>query len=53
MIFRGLFLLPILVTLLRVLEVRGYIPGHPSNVTVPAGGQVNAPKLHLQWQTNG
>ena len=53
MIFQSLFLLPVLVTLLRVLEVRGYIPGLPSNVTVQGSGQVNTPRLHLQWQTNG
>ncbi|KAF8556392.1 hypothetical protein OG21DRAFT_1596485 [Imleria badia] len=51
MIFQSIFL-SVLVTLLRVLAVRGYIPVQASNVTVQGSGQVNT-LLHLQWYTNG
>ncbi|KAF8135400.1 hypothetical protein EV363DRAFT_1211911 [Boletus edulis] len=54
MMFKCFCLLSILVTLLCVLEVRGYIPAQPSNFSVQESGQVvEAPRLHVQWYTNG
>lgn len=52
MLSQSLFLtlaLPVLVTLLHVLAVRGYIPAQPSNGTVQ---RVNTSILHLQWYKN-
>lgn len=52
MIFQALAL-PILVTLLHVLQVLGYIPAQPSNTTVQGVRAVSSSRLHLQWYTNG